>query len=285
MSSGVCAPVEGLACKLGRRGEDEGQGGGMAGRRGGGQARHRCSHQRRSQNQPQPPSNPDPGQAAARPHVRPIPYPPADPSKQSIQSEASARPTAGSMAATFPLPAPNDRTAPLCYPHLPPPYHFYINKIYNKKINCYEESQPDHRKQNKHQQQQPCLRLQVIHHSRSTQLFGVGDPRTPGLPSTSSATSGPTQVKQPIVMRWDPPAVPAPTSTGVLADTQEPEDGPSLQGLAAEVRRLREHVTAISPNPSSTDGPSREELAAEVQRLREQSSALLPPSYSGHNPE
>ncbi|KAJ6530559.1 hypothetical protein B0H19DRAFT_1242447 [Mycena capillaripes] len=35
---GVCALVEVLACKLGRRGEDVGQGGGMAGRRGGGQA-------------------------------------------------------------------------------------------------------------------------------------------------------------------------------------------------------------------------------------------------------
>ncbi|KAJ6528570.1 hypothetical protein B0H19DRAFT_1083508 [Mycena capillaripes] len=52
------------------------------------------------------PSNPDPIQAHA------------DPSKQLIQSEPTVRPTAGSVAASFPLPAPNPLPRAGCGPAL-----------------------------------------------------------------------------------------------------------------------------------------------------------------------
>ncbi|KAJ7919464.1 hypothetical protein B0H13DRAFT_1988956 [Mycena leptocephala] len=70
--------------------------------------------------------------------------------------------------------------------------------------------------------------------------------------STSSTPSSRAPVasgkrRQPVVMRWEPPAAAPGVDAYAHAPQPAPDDGPSRDELLEEVQRLREHIDVISP--------------------------------------
>lgn len=119
----------------------------------------------------------------------------------------------------------------------------------------------------------------------SSAVFTVS-PTFPAL-SVSAPSTAPvaSDLKEPIVLRWDPPA------SGPQPPPQADSASPSAsreRALEEEVRRLRDHISYISPAaaPAPDSAQSRErQLEEEVRRLREHISIISPPSYAGHGAE